>query len=140
MRILGLDIGDKRIGIAVSDESEVISVPVEVIDNDEKTEKLLEKIIDKYNVKKIIVGIPYTLKGELGSQAKRVIAFIDNTVKKIGVEIDYYDERYTSRIPLRYHSRRIRKKDIDKYSASIILQDYLNRNYKNNKQKNNPDL
>jgi len=140
MRILGLDIGDKRIGIAVSDESEVISVPVEVIDNDEKTEKLLEKIIDKYNVKKIIVGIPYTLKGELGSQAKRVIAFIDNSVKKIGLEIDYYDERYTSRIPLRYPGKRIRKKDIDKYSASIILQDYLNRNYKNNKQQNNPDL
>jgi putative holliday junction resolvase len=137
MRILGLDIGDKRIGVAVSDEKEVLSTPVEVIDNNERTAELLEKIIDKYNVKKIIVGMPYTLRGEVGSQAKKVIGFIDNVVKKIGVEVNYVDERYTSKIPLKYFKKNKRKKDIDKYSAGIILQDYLNRDKRNDKKKNN---
>ncbi len=131
MRILGLDIGDKRIGVAVSDEMEILSTPLEVIENDEKIEEELKEVINKYNIKKIIVGIPYTLKGEVGSQAKKVISFIENVVVKMGIEIDYIDERYTTKIPLRNfnkYNKNNKKKQIDKYSACIILEDYLSRN------------
>jgi putative holliday junction resolvase len=131
MRILGLDIGDKRIGVAVSDEMEILSMPLEVIENDEKIEEELKEVINKYNIKKIVVGIPYTLKGEVGSQAKKVIDFIENVLVKMGIEIDYIDERYTTKIPLRNlnkYKKNNKNKQIDKYSACIILEDYLNRN------------
>ncbi len=126
MRILGLDVGDKRIGTAVSDEMEIISTPLEVISNDEKIGQELTRIINKYNIKKIIVGIPYTLKGEAGEQAKKVFNFIDNVVKNLGIEVDYIDERYTTKISLRHFHKYSRNKEIDKFSASIILGDYLN--------------
>ena len=125
MRILGLDVGDKRIGIAISDENEIISAPLKVIKNDENSAEEIKKIADKYNIKKIIVGIPYTLKGEVGAQAKKVIDFTDAVVKNPGIEIDYIDERYTTKIPSRYLNKYSRIKEIDKFSASIILGDYL---------------
>ncbi len=131
MKILGIDVGDKSIGTAVSDESKTISAPLEVITNDEKAGLKLRKIIDKYNIGKIVVGIPYTLKGEVGSQAIKVLDFIDRVVKKLGVEIDYLDERYTTKIPLaefNKHSKYKKFQKIDKFSAGIILDDYLKRN------------
>ena len=127
MRILGLDIGDKRIGIAVSDELEIISTPLEVIENDEKVDEKIREIINKYNIKKIVVGIPYTLKGSVGDQARKTISFVDNTVKNMNVEVDYIDERYTTKIPSKLFGKNSKNKMIDKFSASIILDDYLNR-------------
>lgn len=59
MRILGLDIGDKRIGIAVSDKLEIISTPLEVFNNDKKVKEKLQKLINEYKIKKIVVGIGF---------------------------------------------------------------------------------
>jgi len=135
MRILGLDVGDKRIGVAVSDEMEIISTPIRVIKNDKKAGEELKKIIDKYNIKKIIIGIPYTLRGEIGAQAQKVIVFIDNVIKNLGIEVDYIDERYTTKIPLRCFSKNSKNnKEIDKLSAGIILGDYLNKKKKKTKR------
>ena len=125
MRILGLDIGDKKIGVAVSDELEIISTPLEVIRNDEKVDERIREIINKYNIKKIVVGIPYTLKGIVGPQAKKTFNFVENTVKNMNVEIDYIDERYTTKIPSKLFGKYSKNKIIDKFSASIILGDYL---------------
>jgi len=127
MRILGLDIGDKRIGVAVSDELEIISTPLEVIRNDEKVDEKIREIINKYNIKKIVVGMPFTLKGLVGAQAKKTIDFVENTVKNMNVEVDYIDERYTTKIPSKLLGKYSKNKMIDKFSASIILGDYLNR-------------
>lgn len=130
MKILGLDVGDKKIGVAVSDELEIISTPLEVIKNDKNAAGELKKIIDKYKVKKIVVGMPYTLKGEVGGQAKKVIDFVEEIIKKFGTEIDYIDERYTTKIPLRNPGRYPGNKEIDKFSAGVILGDYLNQKKK----------
>jgi putative Holliday junction resolvase len=127
MRILGLDIGDKRIGVAISDELEIISTPLEVISNDGEADGKLKKIINEYNVKKIVVGMPYTLRGEVGAQAEKVVDFVDNIIRNLGIEVDYVDERYTTKIPLKLLSKNSKNKVIDKFSASIILGDYLNR-------------
>ncbi len=125
MRILGLDIGDKRIGVAISDELEIISTPLEVISNDKKVKEKLQKLINEYKIKKIVVGIPYTLKGEVGIQAKKVINFVEDIVMSAGIEVDYIDERYTTKIPLKLLEKNSKSKIIDKFSASIILKDYL---------------
>lgn len=125
MRILGLDIGDKRIGVAISDELEIISTPLEVISNDKKVKEKLQKLINEYKIKKIVVGIPYTLKGEVGIQAKKVINFVEDIVMSAGIEVDCIDERYTTKIPLKLLKKNSKSKIIDKFSASIILKDYL---------------
>jgi len=127
MKILGLDIGDKRIGIAISDELEIISTPFEVIENDEKVDDKIREIINKHNIKKVVVGIPYTLKGSVGDQARKTIGFIDSTFKNMNVEVEYMDERYTTKIPLKLFGKYSKKKVLDKFSASIILEDYLRR-------------
>jgi len=125
MRILGLDIGDKRIGVAISDELEIISTPLEVISNDKKVKEKLQKLINEYKIKKIVVGIPYTLKGEVGIQAKKVINFVEDIVMSAGIEVDCIDERYTTKIPLKLLKKNSKSKIIDKFSARIILKDYL---------------
>jgi putative Holliday junction resolvase len=127
MRILGLDIGDKRIGVAVSDELEIISSPLEVIENDDKVAEKIKEIINKYKIKKVVVGIPYTLKGSAGYQAGKTIEFVDRILKNMNVEVDYADERYTTKIPMRLFKKYSKKKLIDRFSASIILEDYLKR-------------
>ena len=126
MRILGLDIGDKRIGVAITDKSETIAKPLKVINNDDRVIDELNNLIKDYNVKKMVVGIPYTLRGEIGLQAKKVTRFIDNVLRKSELKIIYIDERFTSKISRKIIKKNKRTGEIDKISASIILSDYLN--------------
>ncbi|MFC2145459.1 Holliday junction resolvase RuvX [Actinomycetota bacterium] len=129
MKILGLDIGEKRIGIAISDKDEKLSAPLDIINNDSNFEANIGKIINEHNIKKIVIGMPYTLKGDIGTQARRVIRFVEDNIDFENVDIDYFDERFTSSIP-EYNMKKndLKKKDIDKLSAAIILQDYLDKN------------
>jgi putative Holliday junction resolvase len=135
MRIMGLDIGERRIGVAVSDELEITSVPLEVYDNDKNIIGKIKDLVAEYNIKNIAVGLPYTLKGEIGRQAEKVISFVNTLKKEIEIDIDYVDERYTTKIPRKLMERGSPKKKaagtIDKFSAAIILSDYLKRR-KNN--------
>ncbi|HAJ95023.1 MAG TPA: Holliday junction resolvase RuvX [Actinobacteria bacterium] len=128
MKILGMDIGDKRIGIAITDKDKKLSIPLAVIDNDRFFEQNLDKILEENIIEKIVVGMPYTLKGEIGKQGKKVIDFVDKNIVNNGIEIIYMDERFTSKIPIKtsVNKKKI-KKQIDKYSAVLILQNYLDR-------------
>jgi len=128
MRILGMDIGDKRIGIAITDKDRKLSIPHSVINNDHSFEQNLDRILEENIIEKIVIGMPYTLKGEIGKQGKKVIDFVDKNIINIGIEIIYVDERFTSKIPLKtsINKKKI-KKQIDKYSAVLILQNYLDR-------------
>jgi putative Holliday junction resolvase len=134
MRIMGLDIGEKRIGVAVSDEHEMISVPLEVYENNRNVIGKIKGLVDKYHIKNIAVGMPYTLKGEIGKQAEKVISFINDLKRSLEIDIDYIDERYTTKIPLKLMEKSSKKKKasakIDKFSAAIILSDYLKRRKK----------
>jgi len=140
MKILGMDIGDKRIGIAITDNERRLSIAHSIIDNDISFEKNLDMILEENIIDKIVVGMPYTLKGEIGKQGKKIIDFVDKNIMNKGIEIVYIDERFTSRIPLKtsINKKKI-KKQIDKHSAVLILQNHLDRiskvNKKNNDQK-----
>ncbi|MDZ7838197.1 MAG: Holliday junction resolvase RuvX [Actinomycetota bacterium] len=123
MRIMGLDIGDKRIGVAVSDENMTMAFPHSVISNDGGIVDNLKKIIKDKNINKIVVGIPRNLKGDIGHQGKKVEAFIEENIKPLGLPVINYDERFTTKICAKEMGKE--KKDIDKFSASIILNDYL---------------
>lgn len=137
MRILGLDIGSVRIGIAQSDELEIIASPLEVykrtnsINNDAK---YISSIISKNNIGKVVVGLPLKMDGSASTSVDMVNEFIEKMRKFTDVEIILQDERFStvsaSKILIEGNVRRENRKGVvDKIAATIILQNYLDRNY-----------
>ena len=137
MRILGLDIGSVRIGIAQSDELEIIASPLEVyrrtnsINNDAK---YISSIISKNNVGKVVVGLPLKMDGSASSSVDMVNELVEKLQKYTGVEIILQDERFStvsaSKILIEGNVRRENRKGVvDKVAATIILQNYLDKNY-----------
>lgn len=128
MKIMGMDIGEKRIGIAITDKERMFPVPHSVLNNDRYFDQSLEKILENNNIEKIVVGMPYTLRGEIGKQGEKVIDFVNRKIMNKGIEIIYQDERFTSKVPLKNSvDRKKIKEQIDKFSAALILQSYLDR-------------
>lgn len=134
MRILGIDYGDKRIGIAISDPLGLTGQPVAVIGKratHEEDIQEINQIIKQYEgVDEIVVGLPKTTAGEIGEQAKKVQVFIEALKSKFKIKITPWDERFSTAAAERMLisaglSREKRKKVIDKSAASLILQGYL---------------
>jgi len=132
VRILGLDLGDKTIGVAVSDALGYTAQGLKVIrrQNLAKDLKELNKIIDDYQIGKIVVGLPRNMDGSMGPQAKKVYRFIELLREEFGLPTISLDERLTTKaaeaILLEADlSRAKRKRVIDKLAASILLQSYL---------------
>ena len=134
MRILGIDFGDKRIGLAISDPLGFTAQAVAVIGKGESFEKdiqELKKIIKKYEgVDEIVVGLPITMSGEIGKQAQKVLEFVEALKGSFKININTWDERLTSVVAEKTLisaglSREKRKKVIDKSAATFILQSYL---------------
>lgn len=133
-RYLGLDIGDRTIGIAVSDPFFMMAQGVKTIrrtNEDEDIEDILN-LIEEYNIIKIISGLPKNMNNTIGPQSEKVIAFVNKLKEKTDIEIIYQDERLTTvsaeRILIEGNvSRKKRKGLIDKVAATYILQAYLDR-------------
>lgn len=131
-RILGLDIGDKTIGVAVSDLLQLTAQGVTTIKRESKVKdfSILESYINEFQAKKVVVGLPKNMNGTIGPQGEKVIKFADKIKNKYKVDIIYIDERLTTvaaeRILIESDvSREKRKKVIDKIAATYILQTYL---------------
>ena len=131
-RLLAIDYGIKRTGLAVSDHDKIIASPLKTIATKE-LEAFLREYIDNENVEAIIVGYPKTLKNQPSDLVKQLEPFI-NRLRKIFSDIDLHliDERFTSSIAQQAmidggmkKSDRQKKENIDKISASLILQSYL---------------
>jgi len=132
MRILGLDVGDKTIGVAVSDELLLTAQNLTVIKRVSKKEDFLQlkKIIEDYNIGKVVVGLPKNMNGTIGERGETSISFAEKIKNKFGIPIELWDERLTTvsaeRVLLEADlSRKKRKEVIDKVAASFILQSYL---------------
>jgi len=132
MRILGLDVGDVRIGVAVSDPLEVIAQPLASVKriSVSKDVESIKRLAEENETGKIVVGIPKTLDDEVGIQAQKVLDFVESLGKALEIPIVLWDERFTTAEAERAlieadMSRRKRKKVIDKVAAVLILQGYL---------------
>lgn len=132
MRLLGLDIGDKRIGIAVSDALGWTAQGVESYTriNKDKDIKYIHEMIEKYNAKKLVVGLPKNMDGSLGPQSEKVKAFCSSLCQYKSIDIIYWDERLSTMSAEKMLvsgdiTRKKRRKVIDKIAAVIILQNYL---------------
>jgi len=143
LRILGVDLGEKRIGIAISDELGITAQGLPTISsaNEDEDLKNIKKIIDKYDVKKIILGLPKNMNGTLGKQAKKALSFAEKLNKICQLPVELEDERLSTSKAEKLliqadRSRKKRKKAIDKMSAVIILQSFLDRRMMNKEIEN----
>lgn len=132
-RILALDVGTKRIGTAVTDEMGYTVQPLTVISRatDEKAVARIREMIIKYRVEKIVIGLPLTLRGEIGKMAQKVLIFANKLKSELDIPIVTWDESFTTTeaedilIKKADLSRRRRRKIRDKIAASFILESYL---------------
>ncbi len=129
-RMLGLDIGERRIGIAVSDEMGTIASPVGMIQRAGDVASELRALIQQFNAVRLIAGLPVGLNGREGPQAALVREFTDALAEEMGVPLDYWDERLSSTVAERSliaggTRRHKRKHKIDAVAAAVILQGYL---------------
>jgi putative Holliday junction resolvase len=132
MRILALDHGTKRIGVAVSDETKTIAQPLEFIPAEPFADFLerLKQLIREKEVDLILIGLPRNMDGSYGPAAQKVEAFVAVLRSAITVPIKSWDERLTSaqasRILIQGGVRRDKRKEkVDKMAAAILLQSYL---------------
>ncbi|MFO7896593.1 MAG: Holliday junction resolvase RuvX [Candidatus Cloacimonadales bacterium] len=130
MRLMGIDYGEKRIGLALSDPMQIISTPYQVLSNEKGIFDKLREIIENEKVGKIILGLPLNLAGEDSRKTKEVRTFKQQLEQEITLPVEFYDERYSTAeatdllIEMGYSPQQ-RKKIIDKMAASIILKNFL---------------
>ena len=140
MRYLGIDLGSKTVGLAMSDTTLTIASTYKTIffkDEDyNSTINEIKDIIKEYNINKIILGLPKNMNNTLGERAEITLKYKELLEKSTDLPVIMFDERLTSVISNSIlieadMSRKKRKKKVDSIAAQIILQDYLN------KEKNN---
>ncbi len=131
-RMMGLDVGSRTIGVAVSDELGITAQGLKTIRRKSSEEDLkeLSQIIDQFEIKKLVVGLPKNMDGSLGKQAELVFKWIKSVQQKLSLPIVTWDERLStvgaSKILLEADvSRKKRKGVIDKVAAVLILQGYM---------------
>ena len=132
MRILAIDHGTRRIGIAISDELKTIAQPLEFISAEpfDAFMARLQQIVAEKPVELILVGMPRNMDGTYGPAAEKVRTFVDALKEKVPVPIRTWDERLTTAQANRFLiaadvRRRDRKEKVDKTAAAILLQSYL---------------
>lgn len=133
MRILGLDLGSKTLGVSVSDVLGMIARPVETIrfesDDYDQASSLVEKYLKEFQVKTVVLGLPKHMNGDIGIRGEISLSFKEK-LEEMGVQVILWDERLTtvaaSKILIAADvSRKKRKKIIDQMAAVQILQSYL---------------
>ena len=132
MRILALDVGDKRIGVAVSDLLSILASPLIAIErtSDSKAIDAILEIADEQEAGEIVVGLPISLSGGYSDQTKSVAAFVRKLEARSPVPVNTADERYSTveaeRLLSQSKPQRARSRgEIDAAAAAVILQSYL---------------
>ena len=125
--ILGLDYGEKRIGVSISRLNKKMAIPHSIIQyrDIEVAFDKIKKIIENNNIELIVLGIPKTLKNEIGFKAKEVLSFKEKLSKNIKIDVELEDERLSTVQALNSIDRKSKNKYVDDSSATIILNNYL---------------
>lgn len=143
MRYLGLDLGTKTLGVALSDITQTIATSYATLRYTDENILLedLSKIIEEFEIKKIVLGFPKNMNNTIGPKALSTIEFKEKLENKFKLPVILQDERLTTVEATNYMleadiSRKKRKQKIDSLAATIILQTYLDRRDKNEWRKN----
>lgn len=134
MRILGLDVGQKTIGVAISDPLGFTAQGITTIRREKKVKDIEEvkKICKEYNVETIVIGLPKNMDNSIGFAGEKIMEFSQLIKEEVDIPIEFWDERLTTVAAHRAMleadlSRGKRKKIVDKIAATYILQGYLDR-------------
>lgn len=135
MRYMGLDLGSRTLGVALSDPTGLIASSYEVIRHNEEYEMLVDKVkelVEEKKVEKIVLGLPKNMNNTIGFKGELSYKFKEMLEEKIGKEVVLMDERLTTRqatnVLLKNDtSRKKRKQVVDSLAATIILQSYLDK-------------
>lgn len=138
MKYLGLDLGSRTLGVAISDITGTIATSYTVIRHQEEYDRLLsevEKIVKEENISKIVLGFPKNMNNTIGPKGELSLEFKEKLEKKLNIEVFLQDERLTTKqaesVLIQNNTRREkRKKVIDKLAATIILQSFLDKEKK----------
>lgn len=135
-RILGVDWGEKKMGVSISDELKISANGIGVFYGDfEEKLKVLKELTEKYEIEKIVLGIPISLSGEINKEGEKILKVKDEIEKRLRIQVELIDERFTTKIAKERFSfekkkrQKIKEKKIqdDLTSAIIILNSYLER-------------
>ncbi|MGA9363061.1 MAG: Holliday junction resolvase RuvX [Bacteroidota bacterium] len=133
-RILAIDYGSRRLGVAISDPMNIIAQGLPTLVNDQRVFEQLRVIIRDHPIGCIVVGMPYNLKGESGMKAKEVEEFIERLRTEVEVPVTTWDERFTSKLAQdamremgTKKMKRRRKGAVDQMASVLLLQSYLDR-------------
>ena len=130
-KLLGLDHGDKRFGIALSDAGKVIATPRLVVEGEDALWQTLDSLMSEEDIEAVVIGLPLNMDGSEGPRARKVIEFSRVLEEKTGLPVHFQDERLSSfeaesaLSEAGVHGSR-RKSRVDMVAAQIILQGYLN--------------
>lgn len=132
-RILSLDVGDKRIGVALSDPGGILASPLTIIErtgSEQKVFNTILKIVREREAERIIIGLPRLMSGVIGSQAEKVQSFVEALKSHTDIPIELRDERLTTVTAVRLKQETGSKKKnrylrYDAMAAAVILQEYL---------------
>lgn len=132
MRILALDVGDKRIGVAISDPSQLLARSLKVIQRGSRQEDFaaVARLVEEYEVERVVVGYPRSLDGTVGEQADKVERYAAGLAKAMDVPLVLWDERFSTvsaeKLMREAGSRGKKRREwVDAVAAAVILQDYL---------------
>lgn len=135
MKYLGLDLGSRTLGVAISDVTHTIATSYIVIRHNEEYDRLLddvEKIVKDEHIEKIVLGFPKNMNNTIGPKGELSLEFKKKLEQKLNIEVILQDERLTTKeaesVLIKNNTRRNkRRKVIDKLAATIILQSYLDK-------------
>lgn len=133
LRVIGIDLGSKRIGVAASDSSGTIASPVTVLarSGDERRDHLaIAEIVAEYEAVAVVVGLPISMSGEVGDAARAAIAEAGRMASVVGVPVRTHDERLTTKtadeaLMMNKMKAQARRRVIDKVAAAVMLQSWL---------------
>jgi putative Holliday junction resolvase len=132
-RTMGLDVGDVRIGVALSDSMGILASPLTIIEHStlQRDIEAILKIVQEREAERIIVGLPRLMNGDIGPQAQKVQTFTEALRASTQIPVEYQDERLSTKTAERlyqetgYKWKKGPKQRYDAMAAAVILQDYL---------------
>ncbi|WP_457601349.1 Holliday junction resolvase RuvX [Hydrogenivirga sp.] len=129
MKVIAIDYGLKRVGLAVGDTELGLAVPKAVLKNDARLIDRIREVVEETGAEKVVVGLPLTPSGREGERARLVKEFVERLREDLRhVDIELWDERYTTLAAqdrLRHLNPKKRKQLLDSVSAQLILEEYL---------------
>lgn len=131
-RVIGIDLGDARIGVALSNPDRTLASPLEVLKRSGESYRDIAKIVDEWEATAVVVGLPLSLDGSVRRAAKKALAEVEQLAATLQVPVETYDERLTTVTAERLMTdagldSRNQRKVVDKIAAAIMLQAWLDR-------------